>query len=246
MTDVEEAIGRKIVRRHPHVFGEAQVKTAARRKPPVGADQAGRARGGRRRGGADSARARALSTASRGRCRRSPPRQEMQERAAHLGYDWPDIVGVIDKVHEELAELEAAATDGRAEARGGRRPAARRDQPGPPPRRRGRGRAAGRQRQVPRPLPARRADGSRAQRAAARPDLRRTRRLVGCRKGPRQRAEAANRQADEQPPTSRTRRQDPMTIGAQPVQRADGRLPGRPAAGDRSPSASRSGPRARA
>jgi len=36
--------------------------------------------------------------------------QEMQERAAHLGYDWPEIVGVIDKVHEELAELEAAIT----------------------------------------------------------------------------------------------------------------------------------------
>jgi uncharacterized protein YabN with tetrapyrrole methylase and pyrophosphatase domain len=34
----------------------------------------------------------------------------MQERAAHLGYDWPEIVGVIDKVHEELAELEAATT----------------------------------------------------------------------------------------------------------------------------------------
>jgi uncharacterized protein YabN with tetrapyrrole methylase and pyrophosphatase domain len=36
--------------------------------------------------------------------------QEMQERAAHLGYDWPDIVGVLDKIHEELAELDAAAT----------------------------------------------------------------------------------------------------------------------------------------
>jgi MazG family protein len=36
--------------------------------------------------------------------------QEMQERAAHLGYDWPEIVGVIDKVHEELAELAAATT----------------------------------------------------------------------------------------------------------------------------------------
>jgi uncharacterized protein YabN with tetrapyrrole methylase and pyrophosphatase domain len=36
--------------------------------------------------------------------------QEMQERAAHLGYDWPDIAGVLDKIHEELAELDAAAT----------------------------------------------------------------------------------------------------------------------------------------
>ena len=37
--------------------------------------------------------------------------QEMSERAAHLGYDWPDIAGIVAKVHEELAELDAAATD---------------------------------------------------------------------------------------------------------------------------------------
>ena len=34
--------------------------------------------------------------------------QEMQERAAAIGYDWPDISGVLDKVAEELAELAQA------------------------------------------------------------------------------------------------------------------------------------------
>jgi uncharacterized protein YabN with tetrapyrrole methylase and pyrophosphatase domain len=38
---------------------------------------------------------------------------EMQERAAALGYDWPDIDGVLDKVAEELGEL--ARADGAAE-----------------------------------------------------------------------------------------------------------------------------------
>ncbi len=37
--------------------------------------------------------------------------QEMQERAAALGYDWPDIAGGLDKVAEELAELAASASD---------------------------------------------------------------------------------------------------------------------------------------
>jgi uncharacterized protein YabN with tetrapyrrole methylase and pyrophosphatase domain len=37
--------------------------------------------------------------------------QEMQERAAHLGYDWPEIVGILAKIEEELAELAAATTD---------------------------------------------------------------------------------------------------------------------------------------
>jgi MazG family protein len=35
--------------------------------------------------------------------------QEMQERAAALGYDWPDVDGVLDKVAEELAELAQAS-----------------------------------------------------------------------------------------------------------------------------------------
>jgi MazG family protein len=37
--------------------------------------------------------------------------QEMQERAANLGYDWPSIDGVLDKVREEVGELVAAEDD---------------------------------------------------------------------------------------------------------------------------------------
>jgi uncharacterized protein YabN with tetrapyrrole methylase and pyrophosphatase domain len=36
--------------------------------------------------------------------------QEMQERAANLGYDWPSIEGVLEKVGEELREFREAAT----------------------------------------------------------------------------------------------------------------------------------------
>jgi uncharacterized protein YabN with tetrapyrrole methylase and pyrophosphatase domain len=35
--------------------------------------------------------------------------QEMQDRAANLGYDWPTIDGVLDKVAEEADELRRAA-----------------------------------------------------------------------------------------------------------------------------------------
>jgi MazG family protein len=34
--------------------------------------------------------------------------QEMQGRAAAIGYDWPEVQGILDKVAEELAELAAA------------------------------------------------------------------------------------------------------------------------------------------
>jgi tetrapyrrole methylase family protein/MazG family protein len=108
MTDVAEAIGRKIVRRHPHVFGDAKVATAGdvnrqweqikRAEREDEADESGAEVRSALDGISPSMPALAAS-------------QEMQDRAANLGYDWPDIVGVVEKVHEELAELEDAATD---------------------------------------------------------------------------------------------------------------------------------------
>src|SRR5690606_26167784 len=32
---------------------------------------------------------------------------KLQKRAAHVGFDWPDVAGVLDKVHEEIGELRA-------------------------------------------------------------------------------------------------------------------------------------------
>ena len=124
MTDVYEAISRKIVRRHPHVFGEAHVETASdvnrqweQIKRVEREDAALRASGSAAETGAKggaTAPEPEVRSALDGISRSMPAlaaAQEMQERAAHLGYDWPEIVGVIDKVHEELAELEAAVTD---------------------------------------------------------------------------------------------------------------------------------------
>lgn len=127
MTDVHEAIGRKIVRRHPHVFGEAYVETAsdvnrqweqikrvereddAARLSEPAAGRAGGSAAGVGAGGAEAEVRSALDGISPSMPALAAT-QEMQERAAHLGYDWPEIVGVIDKIHEELAELAAATT----------------------------------------------------------------------------------------------------------------------------------------
>jgi tetrapyrrole methylase family protein/MazG family protein len=123
MTDVEAEIGRKIVRRHPHVFGDARVRTASdvnrqweqiKRAEREAAASSGAAGAAGEEGKADDARADGVRGALDGISRSMPAlaaAQEMQERAAHLGYDWPDIVGITDKVQEELAELDAAATD---------------------------------------------------------------------------------------------------------------------------------------
>jgi len=113
MTDVQEAISRKIVRRHPHVFGDArvstmgdvnrqweQIKRAEREEAAVSPDEPGQADEIRSALDGISKSMPALAAA-----------QEMQERASNLGYDWPEIVGILDKVDEELAELAAATTD---------------------------------------------------------------------------------------------------------------------------------------
>jgi MazG family protein len=120
MTDVYEAISRKIVRRHPHVFGEAkattagdvnrqweQIKRAEREAEAAEATESAEASG--------SAAAPAPVKSALDGISPSMPAlaatQEMSERAAHLGYDWPDIEGILDKVQEELDELAAATTD---------------------------------------------------------------------------------------------------------------------------------------
>jgi tetrapyrrole methylase family protein / MazG family protein len=107
LTDVHAVLARKIVRRHPHVFGDAEARTANdvnRQWERIKAAE---------RADAPVDEARPPKGALDGVSRSLPAlaaSQEMQERAAHIGYEWPTMEGVLDKVHEELAELRAAAT----------------------------------------------------------------------------------------------------------------------------------------
>ncbi len=107
LTDVWAAIASKIVRRHPHVFGEAEARTAsdvnrqwerikASERAEAAAAAAGEA-GTPEPGSALDGISRSLPALAAS--------QEMQERAANLGYDWPSIDGVLDKVREEVGEL---------------------------------------------------------------------------------------------------------------------------------------------
>lgn len=112
LADVQAALATKIVRRHPHVFGEAEARTASdvnrqweRIKEAERADDAGEA--------ADAPARSALDGISRAMPALAAS-QEMQERAAHLGYDWPSLEGVLDKVVEEMEELRGAAASGDA------------------------------------------------------------------------------------------------------------------------------------
>jgi tetrapyrrole methylase family protein/MazG family protein len=112
LADVQAAIARKIVRRHPHVFGDAVARTAADVNRQWERIKAGEREDAAR--GATGIPDAPPKSALDGISSSMPALaagQEMQERAAALGYDWPDVEGVLDKVAEELAELARAATD---------------------------------------------------------------------------------------------------------------------------------------
>jgi tetrapyrrole methylase family protein/MazG family protein len=112
LADVQAAIARKIVRRHPHVFGDAVARTAAdvnRQWERIKADE--RAEAAEAEATGASGPRSALDGIS-GSLPALAASQEMQERAAALGYDWPDVEGVLDKVAEELSELARAEDAG--------------------------------------------------------------------------------------------------------------------------------------
>jgi MazG family protein len=122
LADVQAALATKIVRRHPHVFGTAEAHTATdvnRQWERIKADErATAAEAEATDPGASERPPPAQKSALDGISRSMPAlaaSQEMQERAAALGYDWPTIEGILAKLHEELGELLAAGSDANRE-----------------------------------------------------------------------------------------------------------------------------------
>ncbi|MGI9644512.1 MAG: nucleoside triphosphate pyrophosphohydrolase [Ilumatobacteraceae bacterium] len=100
IADVAQGIHDKLVRRHPHVFGDVEVD------------------------GTDAVMANwdELKNAEKGRTSvfdgvpRSLPSliyaQQVGKKASKVGFDWPDVGGAFEKIPEETAELEAAVEAG--------------------------------------------------------------------------------------------------------------------------------------
>jgi tetrapyrrole methylase family protein/MazG family protein len=97
--EVAEGIRRKIVHRHPHVFGDVEVKDAGE---VIGNWEEIKAVEKRRESLMDD-----IPTVLPGLARAD----KIQSRVAAVGFDWPDAAPVFDKVEEELGELRAVADD---------------------------------------------------------------------------------------------------------------------------------------
>ncbi|GLH74568.1 nucleoside triphosphate pyrophosphohydrolase [Geothrix limicola] len=106
--DVERAIVQKLVRRHPHVFAEVDVE---------GADEV-------------LTNWAAIKREEKGQAADHEPRLldgipaslspmdealEIGRRCAKVGFEWPDLEGVLDKVKEEVGELQAESDPVRVE-----------------------------------------------------------------------------------------------------------------------------------
>jgi len=101
---VAAGLADKLVRRHPHVFGDAAADTSAERERIWEQEKAAeRARKGETDDSALAGVTRGLPALSRA--------QKLQKRAARVGFDWPDFRGAAAKVREEMAEIEAAHGD---------------------------------------------------------------------------------------------------------------------------------------
>lgn len=101
------AVAEKMIRRHPHVFGDTivkdveeirknwiQIKTEVEKKPKEQENPLGRY---------------PLSMPAMIKA------QRMSEKASLAGFDWQDVGGIIDKIEEEIAELKEAVAQNRQE-----------------------------------------------------------------------------------------------------------------------------------
>nr|WP_279347198.1 nucleoside triphosphate pyrophosphohydrolase [Govania unica] len=99
-SDVVDGISKKMIRRHPHVFGDAEVKDAAAQTAAwevlKAAERAEKATGAPSALDGVALGLPALTRAVK-----------LQKRAARVGFDWGSIAPVMDKMREEIAELQA-------------------------------------------------------------------------------------------------------------------------------------------
>ncbi|WP_245846571.1 nucleoside triphosphate pyrophosphohydrolase [Prosthecobacter debontii] len=106
LDDMATGLTEKLIRRHPHVFGEAQAETSSAvlsQWDVIKRQEKGTQKEGHLHGVGNGLPA--LMKA-----------QKLQKKAARVGFDWPDAAPVFAKIREEAAELEQAIAEGEKKA----------------------------------------------------------------------------------------------------------------------------------
>lgn len=117
--DVVEAVTRKMIRRHPHVFGDEDARSAGMAKgmwEKIKAQEKAEKRAARERRGM------AASDEQKGFLDGIPLAQpaltralKLQQKAARVGFDWKQAQPILDKIEEEIGELREALDEGQTD-----------------------------------------------------------------------------------------------------------------------------------
>ena len=102
--DVVSGISNKMIRRHPHIFGEAKAEDSAQ---VLSMWEAIKAQERSTEGGKSEKRGLMKINQNMPSLMMA---QKVQDKAARVGFDWPDISGPEAKLQEEIQELQAAKT----------------------------------------------------------------------------------------------------------------------------------------
>ncbi len=105
--DVVTNVSEKMIRRHPHVFGDTLIdspEAQTRAWEDIKAEE--RALKDDQAGDLDGSALSGVISALPALIRA----QKLQKRAARVGFDWPEARQVIDKINEEIGEIEAEMT----------------------------------------------------------------------------------------------------------------------------------------
>ena len=108
--DVLERLSTKLINRHPHVFGDVTAATSADVLRNWEALKAEEKKKRLEAGGGKSAQLEKPESVLAGVSPAMPALLEahkLSSRAAHVGFDWPEIGGLFEKLNEEAAELKA-------------------------------------------------------------------------------------------------------------------------------------------
>jgi nucleoside triphosphate diphosphatase len=110
INDVLDRLSNKLIDRHPHVFANVSAETSADVLRNWEALKAEEKKKRLAAGGGKSAKAENSESVLAGVSSAMPALLEahkLSSRAAHVGFDWPELEGLFDKLQEETAELKA-------------------------------------------------------------------------------------------------------------------------------------------
>jgi ATP diphosphatase len=117
--EVVEAVTRKMIRRHPHVFGDETARSAGMAKgmwENIKAEEKAEKRAARlARGLSSDAEDAGLLEDIPANLPSLTRALKLQQKAARVGFDWKEAKPILDKIEEEIAELREAMESGSAD-----------------------------------------------------------------------------------------------------------------------------------